>query len=253
MKIKEIEALLNLQTEISEELAAKLLADERVGVQKLYAKYLKRKEQEQAEKERVFKLYEIETSSNFLGQKVAGIDEAGRGPLAGPVYAAAVILPPGQFIAKLNDSKKVSARIRDDIAEEIKACAIAWGIGYATIAEIEELNILYASHLAMTRALDALQVKPDHVLVDGKISPKLDIPVTAIVDGDAVCACVAAASILAKTERDRVMLKIAEEYPHYGFDKHKGYGTREHYEAIRKYGITPIHRLSFLQKELGLA
>ena len=249
LKIKEIEALLNSRTDISEELAVKLLNDQRVSVQKLYAKYLKRREQEQAEKARVFKLYEFETSAQFVGRRVAGVDEAGRGPLAGPVYAAAVILPPGKFIADLNDSKKLSAKKREEIAEVIKTCAIAWGIGYATVEEIEKLNILYASHLAMERALAALQVKPDHVLVDGSICPRFNLPVTPIVDGDASCACIAAASILAKTARDRAMVKLAEEYPQYGFDKHKGYGTREHYEAIKKYGITPIHRLSFLQKK----
>lgn len=249
MKIKEIKVLLESQTDISEELAIKLLNDQRVSVQKFYAKYLKRIEQEQAERARVLKLYEIETSPQFVGRKVAGIDEAGRGPLAGPVYAAAVILPPGKFIPNLNDSKKLSAKRRDEIAEEIKSCAIAWGIGYATVEEIEKLNILYASHLAMERALAALQVKPEHVLVDGSICPRLNLPVTPIVDGDASCACIAAASILAKTERDRVMTKLSEEYPHYGFDKHNGYGTKEHYEAIKKYGITPIHRLSFLLKK----
>jgi ribonuclease HII len=253
LKICEIKKLLNSETDISEELVKQLLTDERVSVQRMYEKYLKRKEKEKNELERLAKLYKIESSPRFFGQKVAGIDEAGRGPLAGPVYAAAVILPPGKYIAKLNDSKKVAPKVRESLAEEIKVCAVAWAIGTASVAEIEELNILHASHLAMTRALDVLQVEVDHVLVDGKMCPDFNKPVTAIVDGDEKCACIAAASILAKTERDKFMLRLAEKYPQYGFDKHKGYATAEHYEAIRKYGITPAHRPSFLKKELGLA
>lgn len=251
MKIKEIEELLNSQSEISKELGAKLLADDRIGVQKLYAKYLKKQEQEKVERARVAKLYEIENGPKFTGQKIVGIDEAGRGPLAGPVYAAAVILPPGKYIPKLNDSKKISPKVREKIAQEIKKQAVSWAVGYATVEEIEELNILYASHLAMERAISALPIKPAHALVDGKFTPNLNVPVSSIIDGDSKCACIAAASILAKTERDRFMESLAEQYPQYGFDKHKGYGTLEHYEAIRKYGITPVHRYSFLKKRLG--
>jgi ribonuclease HII len=253
LRIKEIKELLDSQTEISEELRAKLLLDERIGVQRLYEKYLKRLEQEKAEKVRVAKLYEIETSPAFRGQKVAGIDEAGRGPLAGPVYAAAVILPPGKHIPKLNDSKKISPKIRDKIAQEIKEWAISWAVGYATVEEIEELNILHASHLAMERALSALHIRPEHVLVDGNINPKLSLPTSPIIDGDSKCACIAAASILAKTERDKVMDYLAKQYPLYGFAKHKGYGTVEHFEAIRKYGISPVHRNSFLRNKHDLA
>jgi ribonuclease HII len=250
LKIKEIEDLLRDGQNISQELCEELLADSRITVQKLYAQYLKRKEQQKLERERVLKLYAIETSSKYFGLKVAGIDEAGRGPLAGPVYAAAVILPPGLFISGLNDSKKVSAKRREELACTIKANAISWAIGLASVEEIEYLNILKASHLAMTRALEAMQIKPDHILVDGNITPDFKYPVTPITGGDGKSACIAAASILAKVERDNAMNSLAKKYPQYGFSNHKGYATVEHYEAIYKYGITSVHRQSFLKKYL---
>ena len=181
---------------------------------------------------------------------VCGIDEAGRGPLAGDVYAGAVILPQGCRIAGLNDSKKLSAAKRDLLYDEICEKAVAYGIGTASVAEIEKINIRSAAFLAMKRALEKLSPQPDYIFVDGDSVLDTDIPYLSIIKGDAKSASVAAASILAKVLRDRRMEKMAEKYPEYGFDKHKGYGTAEHIAAIRKYGPSEIHRLSFLKRLL---
>ena len=179
---------------------------------------------------------------------LCGIDEAGRGPLAGPVCAAAVILPVGLEIAGLNDSKKLSEQKREKLYDEIIASALHYGIAFATVAEIEEHNILGATFIAMRRAYDDLGVIPDLALVDGNRDPKLGVPTRCVIKGDATCADIAAASILAKVTRDRYMLEMAEKYPMYGFEKHKGYGTAAHYAAIREYGPCEIHRPSFLKK-----
>lgn len=176
---------------------------------------------------------------------VCGTDEAGRGPLAGSVYAAAVILPRGLVIDGLNDSKKLTEKKREKLFEIIKAEALSYGIAYATAAEIDELNILNASLLAMRRAIEMLDPKPDFVLVDGNQTRGFTIPAKAIVKGDSVSPSIAAASILAKVSRDRSCLELDAKYPEYGFAKHKGYPTKEHYEAIKKYGVTPDHRRSF--------
>ena len=176
----------------------------------------------------------------------AGCDEAGRGPLAGPVIAAAVMLNPDQPIAGLADSKQLSAKQRRHLAELIKERALCWGIGEATVAEIDELNILQATLLAMQRAITALIIRPTQVLVDGNRLPaNLPCPATAIIRGDQTVACISAASILAKVYRDTLMLALDKLYPEYGFKDHKGYGTRQHLEALAKYGITPLHRRSF--------
>lgn len=182
---------------------------------------------------------------------LCGVDEAGRGPLAGDVYAAAVILPTDCYIEGLNDSKKLTPKKRDELYDVIKEKAVAYSVGIATIAEIEEHNILNATFLAMSRAVDGLSVKPQMVLVDGNRNPKLSVHSKTVIKGDATSACIAAASILAKVERDRYMEKIAEEYPEYQFDKHKGYGTALHYEMLDKYGVSPVHRKSFLKKYLS--
>lgn len=182
---------------------------------------------------------------------VCGIDEAGRGPLAGPVYAAAVILPRGYVVDGVNDSKKLSEKKRELLFDKIKNEALSYSIGTASNEEIDEINILQATFLAMRRAVDSLSIKPDIALVDGNKTPGLKIAEKAIVKGDAKSANIAAASILAKVSRDRYMLKMAEFYPEYQFEKHKGYGTKLHYEMIRKYGISPIHRKSFLKKILN--
>ena len=178
---------------------------------------------------------------------VCGIDEAGRGPLAGPVCAAAVILPPDCDIPGLNDSKKLSEKKREALFPVIQDKALAFGIGWATAEEIDRVNILQATFLAMARAVEALPAPADYALVDGNRMPPLPIPGETIVKGDATSASIAAASILAKVSRDRLLRRLDEEHPEYGFAKHKGYGTQAHYEAIRKYGLLPEHRRSFLK------
>ena len=182
---------------------------------------------------------------------ICGIDEAGRGPLAGPVYAAAVILPMDLEIDGLNDSKKLTEKKREALFDVICEKAISYSIGIATEEEIDEINILNATFLAMRRAVDGLSVKPDYALIDGNQHPKLSIPDETVVKGDGKSMSIAAASILAKVSRDRFMLQIAEKYPEYCFEKHKGYGTKLHYEMIEKYGVSPVHRRSFLKKILG--
>ncbi len=187
--------------------------------------------------------------------KIAGVDEAGRGPLVGTVVAAAVILDPNNPIAGLNDSKKLSEKKREKLFIEIQEKALAWAIAEASPAEIDELNILQASLLAMRRAVEALQVQPDQVLVDGnKIPQGLNMPCEAVVGGDALHAEISAASILAKVTRDRQMLELDQKFPQFGFAKHKGYPTKAHFEAIALHGVTTEHRRSFgpVRKALAL-
>ena len=181
---------------------------------------------------------------------ICGVDEAGRGPLAGDVYAAAVILGENHRIEGLDDSKKLSEKRRDALFDVIQERADAWCIATASVAEIEELNILNAAMLAMQRVVEGLQMQPAYVLVDGNRFPPLQIPGETVVKGDATSASIAAASILAKVARDRYMLGQAELYPQYGFEKHKGYGTAAHCAALREFGPCPIHRPSFLKKIL---
>lgn len=176
---------------------------------------------------------------------VCGIDEAGRGPLAGPVVAAAVILDPQKPIAGLNDSKRLSERKREQLAELVREHAIAWAVAEASVEEIDRLNILHATFLAMQRAVAALQVRPESALVDGNRCPKLDIPVEAVVKGDGKITSIAAASILAKTVRDHGMLELHARYPQYGFDRHMGYPTAAHFAALQTHGASPFHRRSF--------
>lgn len=196
--------------------------------------------------------YSFEQSALNKGYKsVCGIDEAGRGPLAGPVYAAAVILPIGAEIDGLNDSKKLSEKKREELFDIINEVAISVSVGIATEKEIDEINILQATFLAMKRAIEGLEIPADYAIIDGNRAPELEIPSETVIKGDGKVMSVAAASIIAKVSRDRFMLKIAEEYPEYQFEKHKGYGTRLHYEMIEKYGVSPIHRRSFLKKLLG--
>lgn len=179
---------------------------------------------------------------------LCGVDEAGRGPLAGPVCAAAVILPRGEVIDGLNDSKKLSEKRREELYDEIIGRAIAYGIAFATVEEIEERNILGATFLAMNRAIGKLSVEPALALIDGNRNKEISVPSRCVIGGDGRCADIAAASILAKVTRDRFMLEMAEKYPRYGFERHKGYGTAAHYAAIREFGPCPIHRMSFLKK-----
>ena len=185
---------------------------------------------------------------------VCGIDEAGRGPLAGPVVAAAVILDPARPIAGLNDSKKLSEKKRVALAELIRERAIAWAVAEATVEEIDRINILQASLLAMQRAVAGLTVRPTSAMVDGNRCPKLDIPAEAIIKGDGKIASIAAASILAKTVRDAGMLVLHMQYPQYGFERHMGYPTAAHFKALEEHGASPVHRRSFgpVAKQLSL-
>ena len=179
---------------------------------------------------------------------LCGVDEAGRGPLAGPVYAAAVILPRGLEIPGLNDSKKLTEKKREELFSVITEKALDYAIAFSTVEEIEERNILGATMLAMNRAIAGLKTKPDLALIDGNRNAGIETPSLCVVKGDASCADIAAASILAKVSRDRVMLELAKEYPEYHFEQHKGYGTALHYAALREYGPSPVHRPSFLKK-----
>ena len=194
-------------------------------------------------------LWELENEIYDSGVALlCGVDEAGRGPLAGPVYAAAVMLPRGCEIPGLNDSKKLTEKRREELFDVICGKALAYGIARAEVAEIEERNILGATMLAMNRAIAKLAPPPALALIDGNRSAGIAVPSRCIVKGDARCADIAAASILAKVSRDRFMLEMAERYPEYGFEQHKGYGTKLHYERLRQYGPSPIHRPSFLRK-----
>ena len=179
---------------------------------------------------------------------LCGADEAGRGPLAGPVYAAAVILPRGLEIPGLNDSKKLSEKHRETLFDQICEKAISFGIARAEVEEIEEINILNAALLAMNRAIAQLNPQPALALIDGNKNTGIAVPSRCVIKGDATCADIAAASILAKVSRDHYMLEMAERYPEYAFEQHKGYGTKLHYERLREYGPSPIHRPSFLRK-----
>ncbi len=181
-------------------------------------------------------------------ETLCGVDEAGRGPLAGPVYAAAVILPRGLLIPGLNDSKKLTEKKREELFDRICAEALDYAIAFATVEEIEERNILGATMLAMNRAIAGLRRRPDLALIDGNRNAGIESPSRCIVKGDASCADIAAASILAKVSRDRVMLELAKKYPEYHFEQHKGYGTAQHYAALRQFGPSPVHRPSFLKK-----
>ncbi|MGM9587069.1 MAG: ribonuclease HII [Candidatus Limivicinus sp.] len=197
----------------------------------------------------MIELWTLENEIYAGGVKLlCGVDEAGRGPLAGPVCAAAVILPQNCGIEGLNDSKKLTEKKREALFDVICASAVSYGIAFATVEEIEEYNILGATFMAMNRAIAMLDPVPELALIDGNRNTGIQIPSRCIVGGDGKCADIAAASVLAKVTRDRYMLQMAELYPEYGFEKHKGYGTKAHYEAIRVYGPSPIHRPSFLRK-----
>lgn len=197
--------------------------------------------------------FEFEADAEKRGFKfICGVDEAGRGPLAGPVCAAAVILPENAVIEGLNDSKKLSEKKREKLFEVITETAVAYSVAFAEVEEIEAVNILNATFLAMNRAINELSVKADYALIDGNRLPEgIKIPCETVVKGDAKSASIAAASILAKVTRDRLLKEYDEKYPQYNFKKHKGYGTREHTELILKYGPCEVHRKSFLKKLLG--
>lgn len=202
-----------------------------------------------APKKSTEELYAWDAEKRGSGLLLCGVDEAGRGPLAGDVYAAAVILDPSKpLIAGLNDSKKMTEKKWESLFAEVQSACLAYCVASATVAEIEELNILGATMLAMQRAVAGLSVQPQLVLVDGNRLPQLAMPAETVVKGDATSASIAAASILAKVSRDRTLYALDEQYPQYGFAKHKGYGTKAHCEAILQYGPCPAHRPSFLRK-----
>lgn len=197
-------------------------------------------------------MWEIEQEVFAQGYTlVCGVDEAGRGPLAGPVCAAAVILPKNVEIPGLNDSKKLSDKRRRELFPIIKEAAVAYAIAFADHKEIDEINILQATYLAMERAISQLPVKPDFALIDGNRAKDFGLPVKTVVHGDSLSASIAAASILAKVTRDDYMLEMAQQYPGYGFEIHKGYGTKAHYAALTEHGPCPIHRMTFLKKFYG--
>ena len=196
-------------------------------------------------------LFEYDSAVRTEYPVICGVDEAGRGPLAGDVYAAAVVLDDETLIDYLNDSKKISESRRGKLYDEIIDRAKAYCIATATVEEIDRLNILEATMLAMKRAVEGLGIKPDMAMVDGNRLPELDCPAQCVIKGDATSASIAAASVLAKVSRDRYMRDIAEKYPQYGFEQHKGYGTALHCEMLRKYGPSEVHRRTFLKKILG--
>ncbi len=246
MSIAELKVFLDQNGELNAEQEKILEADRRRGVAELIKRYNRKKEALKKEEDRLRGMLAEERILEERGyQAVAGVDEAGRGPLAGPVIAAAVILKPGVVIDDLNDSKQLSARARVEIFESIVFNALSYGIGSASREEIDRINIHAASMLAMRRALERLSIKPDFVLADGY--PIRDCPFEqkAIKGGDALSMSIAAASVIAKVSRDRIMVGLHEKYPHYGFDRNMGYGTTSHREAISKYGPCPAHRRSF--------
>lgn len=219
---------------------------------KLIEKYIKKREDQDREYIRLTKIMRYEKAAYKQGFKfIAGIDEAGRGPLAGPVVAAAVILPEDCFIEGLNDSKQLNAKQRDRIFDEIKEKAVSYGIGIADEKCIDEINILEATKTAMKDAIGALAPHPDCLLIDAVRLEDCDIPQTPIVKGDSLSVSIAAASVLAKVTRDRMIDEADKLYPGYGFSKHKGYGTKEHIDAIKKHGLCPIHRISFTRNFAG--
>lgn len=227
----------------------KYAKDTRIGVQNLISKYKKQEEKLQEERERLEGMREFEHC--YAGcQMICGIDEAGRGPLAGPVVAGAVILPEDCEILYLNDSKKLSAKKREKLYDEIMEKAVATGVGMASPARIDEINILQATYEAMREAIGKLGVMPEILLNDAVTIPEVDICQVSIIKGDAKSVSIAAASILAKVTRDRLMVQYDEILPRYGFAKHKGYGSAEHIAALKKYGPSPIHRRTFIKNVL---
>lgn len=240
LTIKEAEDL--FKGAVTDELIAAAENDGRKALLKLAKRFKK----ERAERERVAALYKFERECAAEGfAVVAGVDEAGRGPLAGPVSVAAVILPPELFLPKINDSKKISAKVRDELFELISAKAVGIGHTFVDAETIDRVNIRRATEIGMAEAIAKLSPQPQKVLIDAMTLKELRLPQKAIIKGDALSASIAAASIIAKVKRDRLMDEYDKKYPGYGFARHKGYGTQEHIAAIKKYGICPIHRRSF--------
>lgn len=247
LSVKEVKTLFINKKQLPTNLIlSQLQSDSRHGVQQIYRALLKQIDKNFVERLRLDKLlaYENQLHSNGI-QYIAGVDEAGMGPLAGPVVAAAVIFPFGINIQGINDSKRLTAAQRELLALKIQARATSTGIGIADVSEIERFNIYHAGLLAMRRAVAAMEMVPQHIIVDARTIPDITIPQTAFKQGDAHHYSIAAASILAKTHRDQLLLELDKKYPAYGFSRHKGYGTQEHCNAIREHGPCPAHRTSF--------
>ena len=247
MSVKEIQAWVKACTQEEQSSLAELLAkDARSGVRKMGEALRKREEKRLAETARLEKMWEIEDALHREGYEiVCGCDEVGRGPLAGPVVACAVILPREVRLAGLNDSKKLSAKRREELDTEIREKAAAYAIGEMSPRVIDAVNILEASRLAMVDAVKRLSIKADLALIDGWENPRFDLPQKAVVKGDSLCMSIAAASVVAKVYRDKLMEEMEEKYPGYGFAVNKGYGTQEHYRALKRLGPCAIHRVSF--------
>lgn len=245
--ISEIKKELELAEEsLREELLIEYAKDTRSGVTALVRRYEKEKEKLEQEKVRIEQMKVYEKQYDHVGY-ICGIDEAGRGPLAGPVVAGAVILPKDSKILWLNDSKKLSAKKREELYDVIMKEAVAVGVGYASPARIDEINILQATYEAMREAISKLRMKPQILLNDAVTIPGVEIPQVPIIKGDAKSVSIAAASIIAKVTRDRLMIEYDKIMPEYGFAAHKGYGAQSHIEAIKKYGPSPIHRKTFIK------
>ncbi|MGX1900325.1 ribonuclease HII [Thermolongibacillus altinsuensis] len=243
--VEEVKHLLQIIDDENDERFQEIMKDERKSVQQLVQRWYKQKEKEKREQQRFSEMLRHEKSLYAQGIRyIAGVDEVGRGPLAGPVVAAAVILPSDVYLPGLNDSKKLSESKREELFEQIQDVALAIGVGVVSAKEIDEINIYEATKKAMMKAVNELTIQPDHLLIDAMQLPLL-IPQTSIIKGDANSVSIAASSIIAKVTRDRMMKKIGEQYPNYGFEKHMGYGTKEHLQAIETYGVTPEHRKSF--------
>lgn len=237
------------------ELEARLRADGRSGAKKLLESIEKRRRKNRAEGQRLRKLLRFETELWDAGvTRVAGVDEAGMSPLAGPVVAGAVILAPQFRLAGVDDSKKLDAQTRETLAVEIKRHAVAWAVGVVEPDEIDRINIYRAGLLAMRRAVEGLAPAPESLLIDARKLPEVPLPQRAIIHGDALSFSIAAASIIAKTTRDRIMIELDARFPGYGFAKHKGYPVREHYDALDRLGAVSVHRRSFgpVRRALGL-
>ncbi|TCO79968.1 ribonuclease HII [Marinisporobacter balticus] len=253
MKVKEINTLISgMDIEEALKYMSLLVGDRRESVKKIGNKLEKRYGKILNEKKRVQKLWTYENDLIRAGYKmIAGIDEAGRGPLAGPVVAAVVILPQNIFIEGINDSKKISIKKREELFKIITDKSLSIGVGIIDHSTIDRINILNATKLAMKEAVEKLSIFPQYLLIDAVKLTDIDIKQTAIVQGDSKSISIAAASIVAKVTRDKIMDQFHEIYPQYGFIKHKGYGTKDHYEHIKNYGLSPIHRKSFLKNIMG--
>jgi ribonuclease HII len=247
LSLEEIrEQLLRGNQPVTAHFLNKLGRDPRQGARKIYELLKKRYEKERTDRVRVLNMLNFERVLWKSGiQSIAGIDEVGIGPLAGPVVAAAVVFPPGTELAGIDDSKRLDIDQRVKMEAVIRRTATAIGVGLAEVGEIDRLNIYHAALLAMRRAVEALPVKPDHLLIDARIIPDVSIPQNAFFKGDGINFSIAAASIIAKTYRDRLMEDLEKKYPGYGFAQHKGYGTAEHQNSIRQLGPCPVHRMSF--------